>query len=614
MRTKHTYLAALLLAAALCSNVLAGPAQINVSHDLVTLGIASENLVPNNRNLDSRPLFQAALDYALLNRIPKVVADPGAYYFLTPGASDRYMSIDGAGGLTIDLQGSDVYMAVSYLIWLSVIDSNQVTLTGFTIDSLQLPFTQVRLTSVSPLQSTLTYSILPGWPSPTIFNSITNPDGSSEELLALVFRNGVLVPGTNLLPISSPVPAGALEVTQQAEPWTQPSVLATYQPGDTIVLTGRGSEAPILIEGGDNNVLSNVDVYSSGAIAVHLDNTSNAQVRNVRVIPRPSTDRLISSNADGIHLSYALANNHVYQCLVSHTIDDGIAINSPFLAFVDNQVSPALIQVDRNFQSIFPNGSLVQFVNTDTAETMPSAFIQSQNPPYTDPANGTTVTVTLSQSVGTLQNGFGFINGTPQNRGAGSVIEFNTVEDVLSARGIYLGGVQGVTVQDNIVRRTDCGAIVAHEDLASYPVGPAQDIQILNNAVEDAIGPAAVGTGTVAAIASIFVLSTDDNFDFVSATPNTNITIANNSILNSGRGAIWIGNLNGGLVQGNYVCGFGRYPNLVAWGLDGATTSELLGDFQQPIVVHSSLGVVVQNNDVEKSLRCRAPRPPAVAE
>ncbi|MGA2183682.1 MAG: right-handed parallel beta-helix repeat-containing protein [Bryobacteraceae bacterium] len=607
------HLAAVLLAISLCSNILANTAQINVSRDLVTLGIASQNLVPDNRNLDARPLFQAALDFALLHGIHRVVADRGAYYFLTPEAPDHYMSIEGYSDLTVDLQGSDVYMAASYLIWLSVIDCNRITLTGFTLDSLQLPFTQVRVTGVIASQRTLTYSTLPGWPSPTTFNSIANPDGSSQELLALVFRNGMLVPGTNLLPISSPLRDGELQVTPQDEPWTQPGVLATYQPGDTVVFMARGAEAPILIEGGDGNILRDVDVYSSGAIAVHLDNTSNAQVRNVRVMPRPSTDHLISSNADGIHLSYALANNHVYQCFISHTVDDGIAINSPFLAFVDSQLSPAVVQVDRNFQSIFPNGLPVLFVNMQTAETMPGAQIQQQDPMYSDPADGSTATLTLTQSVGVLQSGFGMLNGTAQNRGAGSVIELNTVEDVLSARGIYLGGVQGVTVQRNLIRRTDCGAIVAHEDLAAYPVGPAQDIQILDNTVEDAIGPAAVGTGTVAAIASIFVLSTDENFSFVPATPNTNITIANNSILNSGRGAIWISNLNGGLVEGNYVCRYYRYPRLAAWGLDSDTTAQLLADFTQGIVVRSSLGVVVQNNDVEqKAFRC-IPPPPHVA-
>jgi len=75
-------------------NASANPSRINVSHDLAALGIASQNLVPNNRNLDARPLFQAALDYAGQNGIGRVIADRGACCFLTPRAPDRYMSIE----------------------------------------------------------------------------------------------------------------------------------------------------------------------------------------------------------------------------------------------------------------------------------------------------------------------------------------------------------------------------------------------------------------------------------------------------------------------------------------------------------------------------------------
>jgi hypothetical protein len=35
---------------------------LNMSHDLVTLGIAGQNLTPNNPSLDARPLIQAAFE------------------------------------------------------------------------------------------------------------------------------------------------------------------------------------------------------------------------------------------------------------------------------------------------------------------------------------------------------------------------------------------------------------------------------------------------------------------------------------------------------------------------------------------------------------------------
>lgn len=587
----------LVLAAILC---VSASAQINLSRDLVPLRIASHNLTPDNPNLDARPLFQAGLDYAKKNGIHLITVDRGAYYFLTPAAIDRYLSIDSVSDLTIDLQGSDIYMKQSFLIWLSVIDSNRITLTNFTLDSLQLPFTQVRLTGVSANQRVLNYSTQPGWASPTIFNTVTNPDGSSQDLWALVFRDGALVSNSNRLPLTRSLQEGVLQIQKNDAPWTQPSVLATYQPGDTIVVTARGSEAPLLIAGGDGNVIRNVDVYSSGAIGVHLDTVSNATVDHVGVMPRPGTDRLISSNADGIHLSYALANNIVANCYVSRSIDDAIAINSPFLAFVSQQTGARQIRLLRNFSSIFPNGLAVSFVSTLTAGMLPGGSILSQDPPYSDPPNQSSANIVLDQDLPSMQKGFGMIYGDPQNRGAGSAIQDNLIEDVFSARGIYLGGVSGVTVQRNVIRRTNCGAIVAHEDVSAFPMGPNRDLLIVNNIVEHAIGPAAVGTGVVAAIASIFVLSTDLNFNFISGAPNTNITIANNYIVNSGRGGIWVSNLSGGTVEGNTILQYNTHPELAAWGISADALAQLSPDFKQAVVVKSSAGVSVQNNVTQK--------------
>jgi hypothetical protein len=584
----------------LCAGSFADTTELNLSHDLIPLRIASQNLTPDNPALDARPLFQAALDYAVKNGIHLITADQGAYYFLTPAAKDRYLSFNSALDLTIDLHGSDIYMKQSYLIWLVAIDSNRITLTNFTLDSQQLPFTQVRLTGVSANQRALNYVTQPGWPSPTVFNTVTNPDGSSQDLWALVFSNGALVSNSNRLPLTRSLQEGVLQVQKNDAPWTQPGVLAAYQPGDTIVVTARGSEAPLMIAGGDGNVIRNVDVYSSGAIGVHLDTVSNATVDHVRVMPRPGTDRLVGANADGIHLSYALANNIVTNCYVSRSVDDAIAINSPFLAFVGQQTGARQVRLLRNFNSTFPNGLAVSFVSTITAGVLSGGHILSQDPPYSDPPNQNSANITLDQDLPALQKGFGMIYGDTQNRGAGSAIQDNLIEDVFSARGIYLGGVSGVMVQRNIIRRTNGGAIVAHEDVAAYPMGPNRDLQIVNNTVEHAIGPAAVGTGTVAAIASIFVLSTDLNFNFVAGAPNTNITIANNYIVNSGRGGIWVSNLSGGMVEGNTILQYNTHPELAAWGLSPDAAAQLLQDFAQAVIVKSSQGVTVQNNVTQK--------------
>ena len=64
---------------------------INLSHDLVRLGIAPQNLPPNSPSVDARPLFQAALQYAGSHGIQLVTLDRGAYYFLTAQDANAYL-------------------------------------------------------------------------------------------------------------------------------------------------------------------------------------------------------------------------------------------------------------------------------------------------------------------------------------------------------------------------------------------------------------------------------------------------------------------------------------------------------------------------------------------
>ena len=142
----------LVAAVALSCAACATTPTINLSHDLVTLGIARQNLSPNNPNLDARPLLQSALAYAAKNGTTRITADPGAYYFLTPQLPDRYLQIDAYSNLTIDLAGSDLYLAQMEIIGFALIDCTNVTLTNFTVDILQLPFTQVRLTGIAARQ------------------------------------------------------------------------------------------------------------------------------------------------------------------------------------------------------------------------------------------------------------------------------------------------------------------------------------------------------------------------------------------------------------------------------------------------------------------------------
>lgn len=90
---------------------------LNMSQDLVRLGITSANMVPNRKDVDAGPLFFRAVSYALVRQIPRVIADPGAYYFRSLQFSGAHVAWTELSNMTIDLQGSDLYFSFPLVRW-----------------------------------------------------------------------------------------------------------------------------------------------------------------------------------------------------------------------------------------------------------------------------------------------------------------------------------------------------------------------------------------------------------------------------------------------------------------------------------------------------------------
>jgi hypothetical protein len=107
---------------------------INLSQDLVSLGIASTNMTPGQPSLDSRPLLEAAAAYAAENGIANLTADPGAYYFLTPDNANTHVLINAASNLQVNFQNSDLLFASSNISAIQCTNCANVTFENFTVD------------------------------------------------------------------------------------------------------------------------------------------------------------------------------------------------------------------------------------------------------------------------------------------------------------------------------------------------------------------------------------------------------------------------------------------------------------------------------------------------
>lgn len=581
---------------------------INLSHDLARLGIAASNLPPDSPSTDARPLFQAALQYAGSHSIRRITVDHGAYYFLTPQDATAYLHLTSLSDLTVDLADSTVYFAGAFLQGFAVTNCQHVTLTRLRADFISPPYTHVQLIAVDPLARRLSYALLPHWADPVEFNGVVQTSAPTGRFTfwAMAFRNGDIVPGTSRMEVTQPIANGALSLIQNNAPWVQGPTLSTLQPGDTIVVFVRGGQATISVVGGDSITVSDAAIYGSSTQGILFNTTSNAIAERVRVMPRPRS--LIATNAGGIVLVNAGADSHIRNSFVARSLDDALAIYETDVASVAQQLGARQLTVDRVAFRRFPNGTKVNFIDPATGDELSGATIESQQPlDSVPPVFGGAVTVTFDADLPTLAPGFGVALADPASRGGGSSIEKNVVSDVLFGRGVYGAGNIGLTVAGNKIGHTSDAGIGIFQNrnsvtfvLAATP--PAHDVTIRDNLVRGSLGPMASGSGSQIAVGAILVATTNTKNDFPASSPNANVSIERNTVLNSGRTGIWVNGVAGGAIRDNVVRGWDQHPELPLNGVDAQTRAELLQDFNQALVVHNSRNLEVRDNVTNPSL------------
>ena len=579
------------------------PGVLNLSHDLTANGIAAQNMTPNQSGLDARPLFEAGITYASKNHIPTVTADRGSYYFLTQNSSYRHALLNAISNVTVDLQYSDLYFAQGNIIGIQALNCVNLTLKNFTLDYLQLPFTQVTVTSVNPVARTVTYQQLGKYALPSTFTSLAVPANYVVDgFFVFAFRNGQQLRTTGRMQTAAPFNGNTIAITG-TQPWAQAGDIASILPGDTLVLTYRAGVGAIVANTCTGLTVQNVSIYSSGFIGILTAYGSGITIDQVQVIPRPGTDRLISTNADGIHLTRAGANNVVSNSTVRRGCDDGIAIDGQWYAIVNAANNGPSVQVTRNSDSPLAVGASFDFINIMTATVAGAATIVAENPAPAQQTGqpGEMITLTLDHTIAGLQANFGMTPTDPNLRGSGTVIRGNLIQEEVFARGIYPAGVANVTVTDNMTEATNQSGILVEQDEGltySYKTGPSSGITIKNNIVDHALGYGVPSNSLLGAAASINVVAYDQNFAWVTTMPFSNISITNNFVTNSIRTGIRMENVANAHVDNNTVLNFALQPNDYLWYLPNCceNMAQVEEDFILPVLVTNSAPATSASN------------------
>ena len=261
---------------------------LNLSQDLVSLGIAATNMVPNQPTLDAGPLFVQGVAYAQSHGITLVVADPGTYYFLSVLEPNAHLALRNIDGMTVDLHGANLIFTHPLYYGMIVYFSNNAVLQNFTADYQPLPFTQVRVVSIDVPNSRIQYTPEPGWSDLSTFNSLPDPLGEPGFQI-YIFRIGRPVLGR--LFTQKPFSGTSFPIIGT----DQGTVLAGVRLGDVAVIASGSGANAVATNHCNGCTLRNVTVFSSAGGGVAALDTQNSTMERVYSIPKPGTDRLVST-------------------------------------------------------------------------------------------------------------------------------------------------------------------------------------------------------------------------------------------------------------------------------------------------------------------------------
>jgi len=567
---------------------------LNLSEDLVKLGIASQNMVPNQPSVDAGPLFFQGVLYAQNKKIGRVIADPGAYYFLSQQYAGTHLAWANLSNLTLDLQGSDLHFTFPVATGISLTNATNIALQNFTVDYDPLPFTQVQVLSVNPAQQQIQFAVAGNWQNPSVLNEVFSiPNGSVD---VHIFRDGRPIIGANRLHAANPI--GSSQFTVSPDPGLTPSdVVALIRPGDITVLCMRSSSVAVGAIRCTGCTVRNIAIYSGAGVGFEGAFAEFSVFDHIYVMPKPDTDRLVSSFT-GLQLSGGLGNQ-IRQSRMIRTMDNGLEYGTRVIGSVQSQtdnrtfVVEGLITSYVSYGLAVPNGSAVSFQRLTDGAVVASAVTASPvAPPYSgEPPQATfTFDRDLPQSiVGTL------IFGTdPDSRAANSVVERNAVEEETDCcSGFFVVGLGNSTFLGNYAQRTAMSGLQTENDLqpGNFNSPPSSNFGISNNVID---GANWTRTGyPLAQLGSISVDATNAPV-LLTGSPDQNISITGNFIADSGSAAVWLGNTNGGSVSGNYFLNPNKNP-----AVESAVS--FFGPSTLPLVTQSSQSIAIGSNIVDQS-------------
>lgn len=450
--------------------------------------------------------------------------------------------------ITIAGNGSTIRFTEARMGGFHLFDSKSITVRNLTFDYASLPFTQGTITDVSSGGREFVLEIDEGYASLSaerfgqgeVFASIHQSDGS--------FISGIKANG---LPIKRFRSLEQLGAGRWRLTLSETSTTRGIATGRRLAITARdppGSARALQFRNIDEPQVENVTVNASPSFAVLFANCRSPHIENVRVAPPEDSDRLIGSDADGIHVLNNRGGPTITDCYVERLLDDGIIVSS-LMARVE--------AVDDSTVTLQPTGVFSPRPE-DTIEVMTPTGVRGPGLPNVDSvvpeqaADGVAPVRRIefeSSVAGTIEAGDYLANSTTANRGF--EVRNNTVRDN-RANAIRISGGPGEIVGNEFYGTQNQTINILCDTSGTYaPERWTNDLVIADNSVRDS-GKSYLGGGQPA---GVFLVHSPAEGLRPEGRPHRNIEVVNNSFENLGFRAGILANVQNVTVAQNTVDG-----------------------------------------------------------
>ena len=276
---------------------------------------------------DGQPL-RDAIAHAVATGAKQVTLPPGTYHLNAIPEGGAHLLFDGVKELTVDATGVEIVCSDPQASLVAFRNCARVTVKGMTVDCDPLQFTQGRISALEPDGKWLDFRLDDGYRTDVEAFQKPRPLAVFEPGPEGLFKSGV-----------ADLYLGKVEAVSERvwRAYAIPEVIGRHRfpiellaIGDRVALPRPGGPA-WSCRGCVDMRFENVTLYGAGSIAFHEHAGGGGTVlRNCRVMRRPGTDRLLSTNADGFHCKNMHRGPDIQDCLFEGMHDDGINIHGMF--------------------------------------------------------------------------------------------------------------------------------------------------------------------------------------------------------------------------------------------------------------------------------------------